>query len=126
MDFPAESPTDAENEDELAFAQTVLKRQDGEETPVECGYCNEWFPFRSCRLLLTEDFGGIPGSDERYIFVCENCWWELIGNPRREALYSLMAPEELERSGSSDPDARLDAFTLVADLKRREDAEPHE
>jgi hypothetical protein len=122
VEIPPESQVEEADEDELAFAEAVLKRQDGEETPVDCGYCGEWFPFRTCRLLLTEDYGGMFGSDERYIFVCENCWWELIGNPRKEALSSLMTSEELERGDSGGPGAGVDTYTLLADLKRREDA----
>ena len=121
MDLSSEPLADSPDEDELAFAQALLKRQDGEETPVECGYCNQSFAFRTCRLLLAEDFGDVPASGERYIFLCENCWWEVIGNPRQEALRSMVASEELDETGSADE------LSLIADLKRRdEEAEAEE
>jgi Protein of unknown function (DUF3716) len=114
---------DMPDEDELAFAEALLKRQDGEQTPVECGYCNESFPFRTCRLLLAEDFGEVSDSDERYIFLCENCWWEVIGNPRQDALRSMAASEGFEPSGAADANGPLDEFSLIADLKQRDEAD---
>jgi hypothetical protein len=120
VDIPSKPPEETPEEDQLAFAEALLKSQDGDETPVECGYCNQSFPFRTTRLLLAEDYGGVPESGERHIFVCESCWWDLIGNPRREALREVIT-DESEQSGAADPGAPLDELELVADLKRRED-----
>ena len=122
MDFPSKAPDEQPDEDQLAFTEALLKSQDGDETLVECGYCNQSFPFRTTRLLLAEDYGGVPDSGEQHIFVCENCWWDLIGNARREALREVMTPDELEQRGAADPSVALDELEVVADLKRREDA----
>jgi hypothetical protein len=125
MDIPSKPPDDPNDDDAVAFAESLLKSQDGDETPVECAYCDQSFPFRTTRLLLAEDYGEVTGSEERHIFVCENCWWELIGNPRREALREVMTPDELAQSGAADPSGDLDELKLVADLTRREEeAEP--
>lgn len=122
MESPSEHDAAPPEDDEIADAQDLLRRQDGEETPVECGYCNRSFSFRSCRLLLAEDFGETPVADERYIFLCENCWWEVIGNPRQEALRSLLTPEELEQTDAAGPGGGLDAVRLVAELRRSDEA----
>ena len=116
MEIPPDAAADEPEEDTLAFAEALLKRQDGEETPVECGSCNNSFPFRTCRLLLAEDYGETPASGERYIFLCEDCWWEVIGNPRQEELQSVVTQEGLEDVGN------LDAYSLVAEVIRRDEA----
>lgn len=122
MDSPEAHDAPPPEEDEIADVQDVLRRQDGEETPVECGYCNRSFPFRTTRLLLAEDFGEAPATDERYIFLCEDCWWEVIGNPRQEELRSVMTAEELAQADATSG-AGVDAVSLVAELKQHEDGE---
>src|SRR5262245_41360135 len=123
MDSPPEHDVAPAEDDEVADAQELLNRQNGEQTPVECGYCNRSFPFRTTRLLLAEDFADTPVTEERYIFLCESCWWEVIGNPREEALRMEITPEELEHAHAAEPGGGLDVLSVVADLKRREEHE---
>ena len=64
MDIPSKPPEEQPEEDQLAFTEALLQSQNGDTTPVECGYCNQSFPFRTTRLLLAEDYGGVPDSGE--------------------------------------------------------------